>query len=194
MTALWYGFVMNIALPKLLTVDEFLAWSETQPKEGGKRELLDGIVIVQQPPRWIHTRVKHRIANLLGAAIEHAGVPCFAAPEGPGLRVAERRLFEPDALVALLPEPANDSQEIENPVIVVEVLSSSTARVDLTVKLQAYFEVPSVMHYLIVDPDGGTITHHQRTTGAVLQTRILSEGTLTLSPPGIEIDVAGVFR
>jgi Uma2 family endonuclease len=184
---------MNIALPKLLTVDEFLAWSQTQPKEAGKFELLDGVVIVQQSPKWIHTKLKHRVFAALAAAIERAGVSCFAAPEGPSVRINARKCFEPDALVAALPEPADDSQEVANAIIVVEVLLPSTAHVDTSAKLKGYFEVPSIQHYLIVDPSGATITHYRRMTGDVLETRILSDGALTLSPPGIEIDVKRVF-
>ena len=54
---------MNIALPKLLDVDEFLAWGLTQPQEAGKLELLDEVVIVQQSQRWRHSRVKLRDHN-----------------------------------------------------------------------------------------------------------------------------------
>jgi Uma2 family endonuclease len=184
---------MNIALPKLLTVDEFLAWGLTQPREAGRFELLDGIIIVQQSPKWIHSKLKHRVCLMLEHAIAQASIAYFAAPQGPAVRINARSCFEPDALVAPLPEPADDSQEIPNPIIVVEVLSPSSANVDTTIKLKGYFEVPSIEHYLIVDPDSATITHHKRTATDILATRILSEGTLDLVPPGIEIDVKRLF-
>jgi Uma2 family endonuclease len=98
----------------------------------------------------------------------------------------------PDALVAALPEPASDSLEIPNPIIVVEVLSPSTARIDATTKLRGYFEVPSVQHYLIVDPEGQTVTHHKRGVAAI-ETRVISEGALALDPPGLEIHLADIF-
>ena len=184
-------------LPVYMSLDEFLAWSETQPREVGKLELLDGVVIVQQPPKWIHTKLKHRICLVLADAIERAGVPCFAAPEGPSVRVNQRKCFEPDALVAALPEPADDSQEVANAIIVVEVLSPSTTRLDKTEKLKGYFEVPSIQHYLIIDPMAATITHHrrapERSPESEFETHVVSDGLLTLSPPGIEIDVTGLF-
>lgn len=185
---------MNIALPKLATVDAFLAWAVTQPKEAGKFELLDGMVIVQQSQRWVHSKVKFEMAIALRQAIARAGVPFFAMPEGPSVRIHERKCFEPDALVAALPEPPPDSLEVTNPIIIVEVLSASTAQVDFTAKLSGYFQVPSVQHYLIADPDGRTITHYKRATGDILETRILSEGTLVLTPPGLAIDVTSIFR
>ena len=49
-----------------------------------------------------------------------------------------------------LPPPAI---EVPAPIIVVEVLSPATRRIDTSDKLAGYFRVPSVAHYLIVDPD-----------------------------------------
>jgi Uma2 family endonuclease len=184
---------MNIAFDKGTTVDEFLVWAEAQPKEAGKFELLDGVVIVQRSQRWAHSRIKHRIAVLLGEAIAIAGVPCFAAAEGPTVRIRERKAFEPDALVAPLPEPALDSLEIPNPIVVVEVLSPSTARIDTTVKLQGYFEVASVRHYLIVDPEGSVIVHHRRADGDAVETTVVTGGELTLEPPGLTLSLAMLF-
>ncbi len=155
---------MNLVLPtRPLTVDEFLEWSQRQ--ERGKYELLDGAVIMQQSQRWAHSKFKYLIFDRLRAAIEATQLPFYAAPEGPTVRVHQHKAFEPDALVAPLPEPAPDALEIPNPIIVVEVLSPSTAQIDVTTKLKGYFEVPSVQHYLIVDPDGRTLTHHRRTGG-----------------------------
>ena len=70
------------------------------------------------------------------------------------MRIAKHKAFVPDALVAPLPEPAFDSLEILNPIIVVEVLSPSTARMDATTEARAAIsKVASVQHYLIIDPE-----------------------------------------
>jgi Uma2 family endonuclease len=181
---------MNVALPRSLNVEQFLAWAERQ--EEGKYELIDGVVIMQQSQRWGHARAKARAHKALERAIEEQGLGYFVAPDGMTVRVAEQTAFEPDALVAPLPEPAPDSLEIPNPVIVVEVLSPATARMDATTKLRGYFEVPSVQHYLIVDPEDRTVTHHKRGAG-VIETRIMADGALMLDPPGIAIGVGDIF-
>jgi Uma2 family endonuclease len=70
-------------------------------------------------------------------------------------RVFDDRIghVEPDALV-VCPTPTDiNTMEIPNPVIVVEVLSPSTAANDHGVKLDGYFSLGSVNHYLILDPD-----------------------------------------
>jgi Uma2 family endonuclease len=181
---------MNIALPKRLTVDEFLAWAARQTE--GKYEFVDGAVIMQQAQNWGHSRVKFEVALALREAIRAAGVACYVASDGPTVRISKHKAFVPDALVAPLPEPAFDSLEITNPIIVVEVLSPSTVRMDTTTKLDGYFKISNVKHYLIVDPETRTVTHHKRGRTAV-RTRIVRKGNLVLNPPGIEIRTSDLF-
>jgi len=182
---------MNIAFPKRLTVDEFLAWAVRQKE--GKYELVDGVVIMQQAQRWGHSKVKVTIYAALRDAIAAAGVPYYAAPEGPTVRISRHKAFVPDALVAPLPEPEFDDLEIDNPIVVVEVLSPSTVRMDTQTKLRGYFRVASVQHYLIVDPDKRIITCHRRSRGGAVRKRIARTGALVLRPPGIELRLADVF-
>jgi len=181
---------MNIALPRSLNVDEFLAWSVRQ--EQGKYELIDGVVVMQQSQQWEHSRVKLEAAVALREAIKKAGIPFYVGSDGPTVRVSEHKAFVPDALVAPLPLPERTSLEIPDPIVVVEVLSPSTARVDATTKLRGYFEVPSVQHYLILDTEDQTVTHHKR-GASTIETRVVTEGVLALEPPGLELSLADIF-
>jgi Uma2 family endonuclease len=183
--------MMNVALPSRLTVDEFLAWSARQ--ERGKYELFDGVVVMQQSQQWGHAKFKAAIDSALSAAIARGSLPFYCAPDGMTVRIDGRTAFEPDALVAPLPEPVLHSQEVPNPIVVVEVLSPSTARTDATTKLHGYFLLKSVQHYLIVDPEERTITHHRRGSGDAVETRVAGEGPLHLDPPRIELSVTDVF-
>ena len=71
--------------------------------------------------------------------------------------------------------------------------SPSTRKFDDTVKLTGYFSLPSVHHYLIVDPEGPPVVHHRRQADGTILRSVLHEGALTLSPPGIEVAVAELF-
>ena len=75
----------------------------------------------------------------------------------------------------------------------VEVASPSTRKIHASLKLTGYFSLPSVQHYLIVDPDGRPAIHHRRQADATILTRIVHDGTLTPAPPGIELAVAEIF-
>ena len=83
-------------------------------------------------------------------------------PDGMTVRISARTAFEPDALV-VCPSPLDlNTMEIPNPIVVVEVLSPSTAADDHGLKLDGYFSLMSVEHYLIVDPDRRVMIHHKR--------------------------------
>ena len=73
------------------------------------------------------------------------------------------------------------------------MLSPSTRRIDLSTKLADYFRLPSIAHYLIIAPKRRRIIHHARAGGDTILTRILSEGTITLDPTGIEFAMANIY-
>jgi Uma2 family endonuclease len=182
---------MTIALPTHMTVDEFLAWAVGQE---GRYELFDGRVVMQQSQTWGHARISQRIYDVLAASIRRAGVPYYAAPMGMTVPITNAYAFEPDALVAPLPEPRPADLTIPNPVVVIEVLSPSTTKRDWTDKLDGYFKVPSVRHYLIVDAAARAIAWHRRAAdGGHTAPTPVREGSLRLDPPAIEFALADFF-
>jgi Uma2 family endonuclease len=190
-----------IALPKhKMTADEFLTWAEGLPKEAGKFELWDGEVIVKHgaagqmnAERSQHWEAKGATYRALYDAIKRAGLPCSAALDGASVRFADNRLVEPDVLVYCGEKVPRDVVVVPNPLIVVEVLSPSTQTMDLGAKLQGYFTLPCIHHYLVVDPDRPLLIHHKRGTGDAIETRIVSGPTLRLDPPGLELDLVEVL-
>ena len=73
--------------------------------------------------------------------------------------------------------------------VLIEVLSPTTRRIDVSRKLADYFQVPSVQHSLILFGDRVRANHHQR-AGDRIATRILADGDVSLDPPGITLSVA----
>jgi Uma2 family endonuclease len=179
---------MNVALRHAMTVDEYLAWAATQ-SERQRTELINGQVVVMPPERIVHSRIKGRIHSALLQAVKAAGLPCEALPDGPTVRIDEHTAYEPDALVYCGEPPATSSMLVANPIIVVEVLSPTTAHSDTSAKLIGYFKVPSVVHYLVVDTDDCTVTHYRR--GGT--PNLVSSGSLRLDPPGIDLSVDALF-
>ena len=109
------------------------------------------------------------------------------------VRVEPATACEPDGLVYCGPELPSSAVEVPDPVIVVEVLSPSTRKVDLSSKLVGYFKLPSIAHYLIVDATEPLIIHHARGTGDHILTRIVRDGSITLDPPGLEIALSDIY-
>lgn len=178
-------------LPQIrMNVDEFLAWAEQQP---GRYELYRGHVFAMSPEGAGHAKVKFRTQLALANAIGARGLPCHMLPDGMTVRIDEKTAYEPDGLVYCGPEIASSAIEVPDPVIVLEVLSPSTRKIDIAKKLADYFQLPSVAHYLIVDPNQPMIIHHARRTGDTLITRIVHEGSITLDPPGLELALKDIY-
>jgi hypothetical protein len=51
----------------------------------------------------------------------------------------------------------------------------------------------SVEHYLIADPDTRVVIHHARGHDDVVATRVVSEGSVLLDPPGLTLTLTAVF-
>src|SRR5262245_46321274 len=182
-----------IALPKhKMTADEFLAWAEDLPNEAGKFELWDGEVVVRHAPggfeeRSQHWEAKWAMSLALHDAIERAGLPCSVAVDGPMVRLSPTKLALPDILVYCGPKVPRGVQEVPNPLILVEVLSPSTEKMDHGVKLQGYFALPSLWHYLIIDPDRARLIHHKRVAADTIEPYIVTGPRLQLDPPTLDV-------
>jgi Uma2 family endonuclease len=173
------------------TADEFIAWALEQPE--GRFELHNGGVIAMAPERVTHAIAKLNATIALRDAIGARGLACQALPDGMSVRVNDRTVYEPDALVRCGPPLPGDTVQITDPVIVVEVVSPSSRGIDRGVKLAGYFSTPSVRHYLIVDTDTRTVIHHHRGEEGRIEVRILHDGPLTLDPPGLAIEARDIF-
>ena len=188
---------MSTAL-KQMTVDEFLLWAEG---EEGRWELHDGVpvmissaaAVMMSPERAAHIRTKFSAAKALDGAVVTAGLPCEVFADGMAVRIDAGTTFEPDASVVCGPRRPDETIAIDNPVIVVEVLSPSTAAIDHGRKLSGYFSILSVQHYLILDPERRVVIHHKRGSGDAIETRVLTGGDVRLDPPGFEVAVEALF-
>ena len=182
---------MNLVLPTLMTVDEFLRWSERQ--ECGRYELEGGRVIAMPSETFGHVKIKTRVHAAIAAAIARAGLQYYAIPDGMSVRIDDRRWYEPDTIVGPLPEPPESSLYVADPIIVVAVLSPTTMRRDLTTKVTGYASVPTISHYVVVDRFEREVLHYRRQDASLVLLEQVSEGVLKLDPPGLEVLIADML-
>ncbi len=187
---------MSTAL-KQMTVDEFLVWAEGRE---GRWELHDGVPVLMSsvpmmmsPERLTHTRTKGTIFTALVNGLKQKGLPCEAFTDGLTVKIDARTAFEPDASVVCGSRHSGDSTVITDPIIIVEVLSPSTAAIDHGRKLSGYFSLKSVEHYLILDPERRVVIHHKRGASEAIETRVLASGFAKLHPPGFDVEVEALF-
>ena len=173
-----------------MTVDEYLAWSEDNP---GRYELVDGVVYAMSPETSKHAEIKFAIQTALAAELRRRRIACRMLPDGMTVRIDKATSYEPDALVYCGEPIAPTALVVPNPVIIVEVLSPSTRRIDVARKLGDYFRLASVMHYLIFETDRAFVIHHARSSADTVLTRFVHQGSIPLDPPGMSLDLDGIY-
>ncbi len=178
--------------PPPMTRAEFRAWAE---RRRGRYERIDGVVIEMAAERIGHVRAKTAAQAALARAIREAGLECEALGDGVTVEIGEDGDFEPDAMVNGGPVLGNEETVAPNPVVVVEVQSPCTGWRDETEKLRGYFSVPTVAHYILVNPKRRELIHFRRGEGE-FSGRILGEqgGKTRLDPPGLHLDAAEFFQ
>lgn len=114
-----------------------------------KHELIDGYVYAMAGASANHERITGNIYRKFGNHLE--GLPC--EPFGSDMKVkAGGNFFYPDVIVDC---HFDDSQPYyaQSPIIIVEVLSKATRKIDETVKLLSYINMPSVQEYVLIEQD-----------------------------------------
>jgi Uma2 family endonuclease len=172
--------------PSRMTAAEFIAWAMKLPR-GERYELAGGEIVGMAPERAVHARIKLLIARRLADAVETAGLPCEVYTDGMAVEVDSDTVYEPDAMLRCGTPLPDDAIKASDPMIVVEVLSPSTRARDAGAKLEDYFRLPSVAHYLIMKTENRTIIHHRREPSGTIATTIVRGGPVRLDPPGIAL-------
>ena len=178
--------------PPRMTADEFIAWAMEQP-DGKRYELAGGEVVAMAPDRAGHWRVKARVVRALTDAIERAGLECGVFSDRMAVEVSADTVYEPGAMVRCGAPVPDDTVRVVDPAVVVEVLSPSTGAHDAGAELEGCSGITSVRHYPLVNTKRRTVVHHARAEGGETTTRIARGGAVRLDPPGVALDVAGLF-
>jgi Uma2 family endonuclease len=173
-----------------MTVSEFLAWATAQR---GRYELVRGEIVAMAPERARHNLAKAAVFRALSDAVAKAGLPCTVFTDGMTVVIDNDTSREPDAAVQCNVATDLDSTVLEAPLIVVEVVSPSSERDDTGDKLVEYFSIASIRHYLIVNPYKRVVVRHARNDLGTIETRIVSGGTLDLTPPGVAVAAADML-
>jgi len=177
------------ALARTWTREEVLAL----PDDGNRYELVDGELLMSPSPRGIHQRVVTELLLLVAPYVRaHRLGGTSHAPAD--LDLQSGQLLQPDLFVGALVngrEPL-DWNEYAIPLLVVEVLSPSTARYDRLIKRQRY-QRSGVPTYWIVDPDARLVdVWHPEDDRALTVSEVLAWEP---SPevPALEIDLPWFF-
>ena len=137
---------MNFAVRRGMTLEEFLAWDEGQ--EG--RWEFDGFEpVAMVGGTSAHSGITINLLIALGTRLR--GGQCNVYNDSLRVNVAGSIRY-PDATVGCTKLPLG-AQQVIDPVVVFEVLSPTTASIDLIVKPAEYRDTPSIRRYVILAQD-----------------------------------------
>jgi Uma2 family endonuclease len=141
------------ALPKLggWTAEQFAAWAAVQDEhyefDGNEPQMMTG-------PYWPHEKVVRNIQRSLEAQV--AGTPYDVFGPLSLIRTVGEACRAPDVFIAPRIIGRPKIRILPSPIVAFEVVSGETQRdrdVDYKIKLAEYGHVPTMLRYVIVEPN-----------------------------------------
>jgi Uma2 family endonuclease len=169
------------------TLEEFLAFDDGTDR---RYELLDGQIVAMAPPARAHGTLVSRLARAIGNALRP---PCEVIAEA-GIIPPGRSdgYYQADLAVTCTPGAPSD-QFVAEPVLIVEVLSPSTAAIDRDRKLPDYRRIASLQHILVVSSTEPRIEHFRREEGGWKVEDHAGSGTISLESLAVMLELAELY-
>ena len=114
-----------------------------------KHEYIDGAVYAMAGASKNHQRITGNVSREFGNQLKNT--PCEPFASDIKVKVGSK-FFYHDVMVVCKDDSGNDYYT-ENPVIIVEVLSKFTRRMDETAKKFAYQTLPTLKEYVLIEQD-----------------------------------------
>ena len=174
-----------------VTLPEYRAMEATSEV---RLEYVDGEVFAMAGGRRWHNHIGSGFVGELRNAVKGCG--CYAYGSDMKVHVNEGAEFYPDATVVCRPVtfPEGDDCAVTNPVVIVEVLSPTTAVWDLTGKRERYATLASLQHYLVAHADAWQVHHYRRNPDGSWRVTFHGAGdTIDLDAVGVTLSVDAVY-
>ncbi len=178
---------MNDALRKPMSVAEFLAWEERQEL----RYEFDGLSAYAMTGGTAgHAMVQRNLLTALTSRLR--GKRC--QPYGSELKIeVAGSIRYPDAFVVCTPVE-RVATVVRDPVVIFEVLSDSTARVDRVTKNAEYRATVSVQRYVMLEQDSQAATVFTREGDRWVGSLLTGDDVLVMPEIGIEVPLAELYE
>jgi Uma2 family endonuclease len=139
-----------------ISVEEYLAGEETSQI---RYEFVDGEVYEMAGTSDRHNIISGNLFANLWSHLRDSSCQPFI--ENMKVRAARDVFYYPDVVVSCEENPESPYYRDE-PVLIIEVISPSTAQIDRREKLRAYQQMPSVQEYVIVEQEKISVEIHRR--------------------------------
>ena len=138
-----------VALPRdpSMSVEEYLQIDRSSIET--RYEYIDGYVSMLAGGTLDHTTIGANIISILRHSLR--GTPCRVFTSDARVRLSSTRFVYPNASISCDEQDRGQSDNVQSPRLVVEVLSPSTEGYDRGRKFGFYRECPTIQEYLLID-------------------------------------------
>src|SRR5262245_51849988 len=182
----------KLAPDQQMTVEEFLAFTDTRPEEE-RWELIEGVPVLSPSPTDYHQIVVTNISGFLWRFKAERN-PNWFPLIGTGTRVpaSKNSLPQPDIMVK--ERPPTGSPVSDDALVLFEVLSRSNTKAGQAWRRRVYASVPNCQHYVTVSVKSVKIDCYDRESGWKGLTFTSLADSLALPTLGLSIPVADIYR
>ncbi|EIJ36868.1 Uma2 family endonuclease [Thiothrix nivea] len=173
--------------PDFLSVEAFLAGEKLSDT---RHEYVDGVAYAMAGSNVNHNLISGNVYRLLGNHLANQSCTPFTA--GMLLKTTQTRFRYPDVAV-FCDEFAGNENYLENPVLLVEMLSHSTRQNDKGSKLTEYLALPSLREYALIEQDFVEIQVLRRRNGWRPENYYLGQ-SITFESVGATLTVEDIYH
>jgi Uma2 family endonuclease len=180
---------MNLSVPvrKPMTLPEFLEWESRQEL---KYEFDGQNPVAMAGGTFAHAAIQGNLAvSLIGRL---RGKPCKFVGSDLKIEVAGSSRY-PDGFVVCSPVD-NGAIIVNDPVVIFEVLSPSTASKDRTIKAREYQATASVQRYVMLEQDRIAATVYSRADGEWNVNVLLNDAILAMPEIGVDVPLVEFYE
>ena len=181
---------MALADGHKLSVEEYLQLDRGNPSV--RYEYFDGEIRMMAGGKEKHNLIS---VNAITALRNFSrGSSCRVYNSDMRVKISATRYVYPDVTVACDPK-VSDEDILENPRLIIEVLSPSTANIDRGRKLSAYRKCPTVEEYVMINSDYKEVEVFRRQEKGFWSFRSFYVGdTVTLTSLNFSIPVLALYE
>jgi Uma2 family endonuclease len=149
--------------PRLMTIRDFLAFTETRPKEE-RWELIEGLPVMSPSAVDYHQIIVGNLTGLLWQHQTSSGASWIVLGGGVGTRskATLNSLLIPDVMIK--EQPGTGQSISDDCLVAIEVLSRSNSKRDQIWRQNFYMAVPNCAHYVTVAQKSREVIVHSRAT------------------------------
>ncbi len=176
---------------------DFDTYLEREANSTTRNEYCHGRIFPIPSGELNHDAIKTAATLILGRKL--SATSCFMTSSDFKIATPKQdAVFYPDLAIHCHPRPTVKTTILQAPSLVLEVLSPSTRKYDLSTKRKEYFRIPSLRHYLLIDSESPSVLLYTRDANQTWprdpQSFTDPKATIPLNTPQISLKLKDLYH